>query len=193
LRCVQVSLLPQRWRLSQHPLFQLACQRLKLIPPNKENSNKQSAGENNVDTVEKIVIEAYNQVAYPTKSDIRYTSLMQDCKKVIAVAQDNPHLFRRFKIIVSKFSANANKRDQRPGHAPRNDPSNHEKAVIWAPVSKLQRRGRPANNEDPNMSGLCRPKKRHLGNNCCSLCRSNGIDASDHRKGSRCPFHKQSQ
>ena len=134
-----------------------------------------SASDQPVELVpDNIALEAYNKVFYPSKSDIRYNSLMQDCKQVVAFAQDNPHLYRRFKVMLSQFLASANDRDQRAGHAPRTAAANriHDNAVIRAPITKAKKRGRPSSNDDRNLSALNICKQGKHSNKACSLCRN---------------------
>jgi len=192
--CTQVSLLPSRWRLCNHPLYELACKRLQLSTK-ASPVDQVSASDQPVELVpDNIALEAYNKVFYPSKSDIRYNSLMQDCKQVVAFAQDNPHLYRRFKMMLSQFLTSANDRDQRAGHAPRTAAANriHDNAVIRAPITKAKKRGRTSSNDDRNLSALNICKQGKHSNKACSLCRKYGVEATDHRRGSRCPFYNKS-
>ena len=182
-----MSLLSERWRLGNHPLYSVACKRLQLSPPAEDGIVEPLEKESSDAPAQTVFMEAYNMVVYPSKSDLRYSSLMQDCKKIVAVAQDNPRLFRRLKVTLSQFLASVNDREQRYGHAPRHEAPNHDMATVRAPVSKTQKRGRPSSEDNQNLSNLCRKKQQRA--KTCSLCKQHGVDAADHRKGSRCPFY----
>lgn len=164
----------------------MACKRLKLIMPTKDGT-QQTLKPNLDSPADNVFLEAYNMDAYPSKSDIRYSSLMQDCKKIVAVAQDNPHLFRRLKVMLSQFLASANDHEPRHGHAPRHETPNHDMATVRAPVAKSCKRGRPSSEDNQNLSKLCR--KKNQPTKTCSLCKQHGVEAADHRRGSRCPFY----
>jgi hypothetical protein len=110
---------------------------LQLIPSLPVGAVEESVL--NEDAYEKIYMDAYNKISYPQKSDLRYSSLMQDCKQVIAVAQDNPHLYRKFKIILSQFMAGSNEHDQCHGSRDQSQKEDHSSAVVRAPIPKGQK------------------------------------------------------
>jgi hypothetical protein len=115
---------------------------------------------------------------------------MQDCKHIIALAQDNPHLYHRFKVALSQFLASANDRDQRYGQDPRNNDHNHDHAVMRVPARKPLKCGSLRISDNQNLSSLSKQPKTAKSGKLCTLCCSNVVEASEHRHGSGYPFNQ---
>lgn len=170
-----------RWSIKGHPLYGLALRRLGLTNAEDASSAPELPRSGLAETVQ---LAAYEKVKFP-ESDIRYSTLLQECKRVIALVKDNPNMYKRFMVGLSTIRASAN--DHQDGEF------NHDMAVVKPPKRK---RGR--NRHDDNKSTLAARSSKKTARSSsskrkkgCTLCRENGEEGFGHRRGSRCPYYQQ--
>lgn len=122
--------------------------------------------------VKSIRDEIFGQISVPAEN-MMYHHLMEAAKDVIAVAlRDGVSGYKR---TIMAFNA------LRSGSK---NPDLHGQGL---PPQKRDavKRGRPSRVDQDNRYRTSQPlRKKKL----CSVCRSKGITATDHRKGGKCPF-----
>ena len=116
---------------------------------------------------------------------------MQECKQVVAKAQDNPHLFRRLKVMLLDFLASVNDHDRI--HDDTRPVTSHDFVIVRAPVAKSQKRERSASKSDENLSAYYRSGSM-LSNTTNFVLHAalTGLKLLIIGKAQKCPFMKKS-
>ena len=122
--------------------------------------------------------EAFEQLSVPA-DNMMYHHLMQAAKDVITVALRNGVSgYKRTMMTFNALRSGAN--------------DSVLPCSIRPPVLKTQiKRGRSSETELVNRYKTVRTSKPTAGSSCrkqCSACAAKGVVATDHRKGSKCPF-----
>jgi hypothetical protein len=141
---------------------------------------------NATQTVPTVEADAYASIVVPT-GNAMYHTLAQMAKEVVSLGQTSAVAYKR------TFAAFTSLLSYRPGSgAAVALPIGT--AVVRAPAPKpVKKRGRPSNESLVNMSALARKNAVLNVQRHCSLCKEHGIDADDHRKGSKCPYYVSKQ
>ena len=181
----QLDNLVPRWRLQTHPLFPLALQRLGLSSSLSVNRQLTT-----VRHEANTLFDAYQQIVVPAEGSM-YRHLMQRAKEVVSAGTKTVVAFKRIMMGLNNLLAAENGTD-----AVQSGPG------VLAPISKKKdrRRGRPSNADILNRSALKRAREQNSGKikssvsgRACKTCRQNGVIATGHRTGNKCPFAEQAQ
>ena len=125
--------------------------------------------------------ESYQQIVVPAEG-LMYHHLMQRAKEVVLAGTKSVAAYKRTMMALNNILTLSNEAvDMQRG------------AGILAPIPKKQgrRRGRASNDELVNRSALKKAHREKSAGRSCRTCRQNGVIATDHRTGSKCPFFKE--
>jgi hypothetical protein len=185
-----ITNLHPRWRLKNHPLYETALKKKKLVVEPTSCTVSAQSGSRNLHS-HQLTLEAYSNIICPTKADVRYVKLNQQFKKIEPAACRDAHTYKLLMMNLIAFEQSLSNSD--PAGFVLNvesntdviDPFRAETSTgaqplpILPPVSKKRQR-----NDDGNRSAL----KRNRGK--CKECIANGeVPSDNHRSYSkRCPF-----
>ena len=129
-----------------------------------------------------VETDAYASIIVPPDNRV-YHQLAQLSKEVVSLGASGSAAYVRtvaaFNHLLSFRPGSAGIASQSLGNA-----------IIRPPLPKsaTKKRGRPNNEDLVNRSALTRKQSTSSKQRKCSACASQGVTATDHRKGGKCPY-----
>lgn len=97
--------LPRRWRLDQHPLWNVAYEKLGITPPQPEgaaNAVNINSCTNHVNVNIQVSSKAFGEIKFPKTETARYAALKRAFEAIASYAKHNPALYKHFLALLLK-------------------------------------------------------------------------------------------
>lgn len=143
-------------------------------------------GQSNVVNIVSVQKDVFAELPVPP-DHLMYHHLNQAAKELVTIGQRSPAEYKRVMMGINTLLSQGSVCGGTLDHG--------SVLGLRAPQHKKSvKRGRPSNADLENRSALRRVHIQAPGSRTnkrqCSLCKQNGVDASDHRLGTKCPFYK---
>lgn len=133
--------------------------------------------------------DIYHRVVYPSKQEVRYRKLTEAFGRLVHDARSNEHLYRRLMSTFASLQTEFQSHLAGARHAA--DPQEAHVAVR-PPLRQGAMRGRlPDRVQRTSRLDARSATDRQAAK--CHACLRNGVTATDHRSGRKCPFYDSRQ